>query len=49
MTFDMISPWVQRALGLSLFALVVLTAVALVLVSGARLFQLRHREHHSAV
>ena len=45
MTFDTISPWVQRVLGLSVVALVALTAVALVLVSGARLVQLRHAHH----
>lgn len=46
MTFDIISPWVQRVLGLSVVALVALTAVALVLMSAGRLFQLRHAERH---
>jgi hypothetical protein len=41
MTFDIISPWVQHALSLMLFASVALLAVALVLGSGARLLHLR--------
>lgn len=41
MPFDTISPWVQHALSLTLFASVVLLTVALVLIGGARLLQLR--------